>query len=227
MVEHLLSWPSARAPRLTGLTPDDLRDVGAQVVLGNTYHLMLRQGPTCFGACGIHRLHEVVGSGADRLRAATRSSRSRRTRTHQREGGALQELSVDQRMYLLSPERSSRCRRRSAPTSLMVLDECVDSNSDEQRTRGHGAHAPLGPAQPRCAQQPGAGPVRHRARRRGWPSLRKESAEFLTQHPFDGFAISRLAWVIRAANAEENDALLGRAVAREIGLVIDGRRHAA
>ena len=30
---------------VTGLTPGDLAELGAQVVLGNTYHLMLRPGP--------------------------------------------------------------------------------------------------------------------------------------------------------------------------------------
>ena len=41
---------------VTGLTPQDLADVGAQVVLGNTYHLLLRPGPELFRRVGgIHR----------------------------------------------------------------------------------------------------------------------------------------------------------------------------
>ncbi len=41
---------------VTGLDPADLAAVGAQVLLGNTYHLMLRPGPELFRQIGgIHR----------------------------------------------------------------------------------------------------------------------------------------------------------------------------
>src|SRR5262245_18437503 len=39
-------------PTVTGLVPGELTEVGAQIVLGNTYHLMLRRGPELFQLVG-------------------------------------------------------------------------------------------------------------------------------------------------------------------------------
>ena len=44
---------------VTGLTPRDLLEVGAQVVLGNTYHLLLRPGPELFRRVG--GIHKFMG----------------------------------------------------------------------------------------------------------------------------------------------------------------------
>ena len=43
----------------TGLTPDDLRTLDAQIILGNTYHLLLRPGPAAMRALG--GMHRFMG----------------------------------------------------------------------------------------------------------------------------------------------------------------------
>src|ERR1700722_18641995 len=90
---------------VTGLTPADLTAMGAQVVLGNTYHLMLRPGPTTFRRVGgIHRFMGWSGpvltdSGGYQIFSLPGD----RTLT---EEGARFRSYADQRVHMLSPERS-------------------------------------------------------------------------------------------------------------------------
>ena len=60
------SAPTARSRRMT---PEELAGLGAQIVLGNTFHLMLRPGTEVIEAHGgLHRLHALGPADPDRLR---------------------------------------------------------------------------------------------------------------------------------------------------------------
>jgi queuine tRNA-ribosyltransferase len=187
---------------VTGLTPDDLRAVGAQVVLANTYHLLLRPGPELFRRVGgIHGYMKWSGpvltdSGGYQIFSLSED----RTIS---ERGARFKSYVDQRFYLLSPERSIEMQEAIGSDIMMVLDECVDSNSDEARTRAamerthrwalRSLAARTRPEQALFAIVQGGVVAK----------LRAESADFLTQHPFDGFAIGGLAVGDTRAQREE------------------------
>jgi queuine tRNA-ribosyltransferase len=177
---------------VTGLTPLDLTDVGAQVVLANTYHLMLRPGPALFRRVG--GIHNFMGwkgpvltdSGGYQIfslpRARTISERGARFKSY-----------VDERMHMLSPEGSIAMQTAIGADIMMVLDVCIDSSSDAAATREamerthrwalRSLAARTDPGQALFAIVQG-GVI---------PSLRRESAAFLTQQPFDGFAIGGLA----------------------------------
>jgi queuine tRNA-ribosyltransferase len=177
---------------VTGLTPDDLREVGAQVVLGNTYHLMLRPGPELFRRVGgIHNFMGYHGpvltdSGGYQIFSLSQD----RTVS---ERGARFKSYVDQRTYLLSPERSIEMQTAIGSDIMMVLDECVNARSDEATTRAamerthrwalRSLAARTRPEQALFAIVQG-GVVK---------ALRRESADFLSQHAFDGFALGGLA----------------------------------
>ncbi|WP_394845301.1 tRNA guanosine(34) transglycosylase Tgt [Pendulispora brunnea] len=187
---------------VTGLTPADLADIGAQVVLGNTYHLMLRPGPELFRRVGgIHAFmgwsgpvltdsggYQIFSLAEDR----TLSERGARFRSY-----------TDQRMHMLSPERSIEMQTAIGSDIMMVLDVCVDSRSDEATLRDamerthrwakRSLDARTNPAQALFAIVQGG--VRR--------ELRKESAGVLTAMPFDGFAIGGLA--VGDARAERED----------------------
>jgi queuine tRNA-ribosyltransferase len=177
---------------VTGLTPDDLRDVGAQVVLGNTYHLMLRPGPELFQRVGgIHKYMQWHGpvltdSGGYQIF----SLKEDRTVS---EKGARFRAYTDQRMHMLSPERSIEVQTAIGSDIMMVLDVCIDSTSEEgavreamERTHRWALRSLAARTNPQQAlfaiAQGGLN-----------PELRKQSVQFLTQHPFDGFAIGGLA----------------------------------
>lgn len=177
---------------VTDCTPADLTSVGAQVVLGNTYHLMLRPGVDVFRQFGgIHRFMGWSGpvltdSGGYQIFSLPNA----RTLT---EKGARFKGYTDNQMHLLSPERAIEVQTAIGSDIMMVLDECIDSNSDEATTRAamerthrwalRSLAARTNPAQALFAIVQG-GVV---------PELRRQSAGFLTQHPFDGFAIGGLA----------------------------------
>jgi queuine tRNA-ribosyltransferase len=177
---------------VTGLTPEDLRAIGVQVVLGNTYHLMLRPGPEAFERVGgIHNFMRWPGpvltdSGGYQIFSLAGD------RTIN-EKGARFKAYTDQRTHLLSPERSIEVQTAIGSDIMMVLDECVDSTCERdvvhkamERTHRWALRslaARKNPDQALFAIVQG-GVI---------PELRRESADFLTQHPFDGFALGGLA----------------------------------
>src|SRR5262245_25106610 len=90
---------------VTGLSPSDLREIGAQGVLGNTYHLMLRPGPELFRRVGgiphFMGWHGPVltDSGGYQIFSLPGD------RTLDERGARFKSY-VDQRTHLLSPEGS-------------------------------------------------------------------------------------------------------------------------
>jgi queuine tRNA-ribosyltransferase len=187
---------------VTGLSPADLREVGTQVVLGNTYHLMLRPGPDFFRSNGgIHHFMRWEGpvltdSGGYQIFSLSADRRMS-------EDGALFKAYTDQRTHLLSPERSIEVQTALGSDIMMVLDECVNATSPEAVTREamqrthrwalRSLAARTSPAQALFAIVQGG----------VFRSLRAESAAFLTQHPFDGFAVGGLA--VGDTRAERED----------------------
>lgn len=197
--------PVGTRATVTGLDPDDVSKLGAEVVLANTYHLMLRPGPELFQRVG--GIHRFMGwSGAvltDSGGYQIFSLPAQRTIT---EKGARFRSYVDKSFHLLSPERSIEIQTAIGSDIMMVLDECVDSTSDEPTTRAamerthrwalRSLAARTNPAQALFAIVQG-GVI---------PELRKESAAFLTSHPFDGFALGGLA--VGDTRAEREDITL-------------------
>jgi queuine tRNA-ribosyltransferase len=186
---------------VTGLSPEDLRTIGTQVVLDNTYHLMLRPGPELFRRVGgIHRFMQWNGpvltdSGGYQIfsLAADRSIS---------EQGAVFRAYTDQRKVLLSPERSVEVQTALGSDIMMVLDVCVDATSSETATReamDRTHRWALRSLQARCTDQALFGIVQGGVFR----SLRAESAKFLTQQAFDGFALGGLA--VGDTRAERED----------------------
>ena len=176
---------------VTGLTPADLAEVGAQVVLGNTYHLMLRPGPDLFRRVGgIHRFMGWNGpvltdSGGYQIFSLAAD------RTVGEEGARFRSY-VDGRTHLLSPERSIEMQTAIGSDIMMALDVCLDSTADATALRD-------------AMERTHRWALRSLAARRSEQALfaivqggvnadlRRESAGVLAEHPFDGFALGGLA----------------------------------
>jgi len=177
---------------VTGLTPDDLAQVRTQVVLANTYHLLLRPGAELFRRVGgIHGFMRWPGpvltdSGGYQIFSLAGD------RTISEKGARFKSY-VDQRMHMLSPEASIAMQTAIGSDIMMVLDVCIESTADESATRAamerthrwalRSLAARSNPQQALFAIVQG-GVV---------PALRRASADFLTQQPFDGFALGGLA----------------------------------
>jgi queuine tRNA-ribosyltransferase len=187
---------------VTAMTPAELIEIGAQVVLGNTYHLMLRPGVELFRRVG--GIHKFMGwSGPVLTDSGGYQIFSLPADRTLSEEGARFRAYTDQRFHMLSPERSIEMQTAIGSDIMMVLDVCVDSRSDAATTRAamerthrwalRSLAARTNPAQALFAIVQG-GVV---------PELRKESAATLTLHPFDGFAIGGLA--VGDARSERED----------------------
>jgi len=191
-VETPAFMPVGTKASVTGLLPDEVKSLGAEMVLANTYHLMLRPGPELFRRVG--GLHAFMGwSGPVLTDSGGFQIFSLPGDRAISEEGARFTSYVDGRAWLLSPEASIDMQGALRSDVMMVLDDCIQATSDEPVARAamerthrwalRSLAARRDPAQGLFAIVQGS-LVRE---------LRRESAAFLTAHPFDGFAIGGLA----------------------------------
>jgi queuine tRNA-ribosyltransferase len=171
---------------------EDLLASGAQVLLANTYHLILRPGPELFKKFGgIHGFMNwprsvLTDSGGYQIFSLP-GSRS------MREEYAEFKSYVDNTLIRLSPESSIEAQIAIGADIMMALDECVPSTVSREIAREamHLTHrwAQRSLAARGDSQQALFGIVQGAS----YEDLRKESARVITQLPFDGYAIGGLA----------------------------------
>jgi queuine tRNA-ribosyltransferase len=177
---------------VTGLTPEDLRTVHTQVVLGNTYHLMLRPGPELFRRVGgIHKYMQWHGpvltdSGGYQIFSLPED------RTVNEKGARFRSY-VDQRIHMLSPEKSIEMQTAIGSDIMMVLDVCLDSTSDAEALRKAMERTHRWALRSLAARTNAEQALFAIVQGGVNQQLRRESADFLTQHAFDGFALGGLA----------------------------------
>lgn len=191
-VQTPVFMPVGTQATVKGVRSEDLQSIGFNIILGNTYHLLLRPGPEVFQKfSGIHKFaqwpHAVLtDSGGFQIFSLPNSRKMT-------EEGAEFRSYIDGKKILLSPELSIGMQRAINSDIMMVLDECVPSITDHadalramhltHRWALRSLKAREDSPQSLFAIVQGA----------CFEDLRKESAGFLTQHPFDGFAIGGLA----------------------------------
>ena len=186
---------------------EDLLASGAQVLLANTYHLLLRPGVEIFEKFGgIHRFMNwpravLTDSGGFQIFSLPGS------RTLREEGAEFTSY-VDRTTIHLSPERSIATQKAIGADIMMVLDQCVPSTVERGVAREameltlRWAHRSL--AARGDSPQALFGIVQGAS----YDDLRVESARAVGQMPFDGFAIGGLAVGESAAQREECTALV-------------------
>jgi len=179
-----------------------LEDTGSQILLANTYHLLLRPGPEVFKRTGgIHgfmswKKSVLTDSGGFQIFSLPHS----RSMT---EAGAVFQSYLDGRTILLSPELSIETQKAIGSDIMMVLDQCICSTADEAAARAALELTQRWAARSLAAR--GDSPQSMFAIVQGalFPGLRRQSAEGLSQMPFDGFAIGGLA--VGEARSERED----------------------
>ena len=114
------------------LEPRDLVETGAQVVLGNTYHLLLRPGADVIAAAGgLHRFMRWEGpiltdSGGFQVFSLAKMRRLT-------EDGCLFNSHIDGHAFFLGPKESMAMQRVLASDVAMVFDECLPYPCDRAR----------------------------------------------------------------------------------------------
>lgn len=173
------------------LTPDELRDLGATLILSNTYHLHLRPGSSLIERLGgLHRFmgwdHPILtDSGGFQIFSL------QELRTF-REDGVLFRSHIDGSQHLFTPESVIQLEEQLGADIIMCLDECAPPHDYEYNVQAmERTH--------RWAER-----CRNAQRRRDqalfgivqggvFTDLRAQSAEYLRSLDFPGYAIGGLS----------------------------------
>ncbi len=186
--------PVGTAATVKALTVDQVRQTGADILLGNTYHLMLRPGPERMERLGgLHnfmRWDRPILTDSGGFQVMSLSGISKLT-----EEAVTFSSHVDGSKHVLTPERSIEIQAdRIGSDIVMQLDECVAWPAEESRARegmelsarwAQRSKVAFGirDAQALFGIQQGS----------TFEHLRRESSERLQEIGFDGYAIGGLA----------------------------------
>ena len=123
--------PVGTVASVKAIAPDDLEKIGAQIVLGNTYHLLLRPGPEVIAELGgLHRFMSwprpiLTDSGGFQVYSLAEQRKIT-------EEGALFRSHLDGKKHLLTPERAVQVQRQLGPDVLMCFDECPPARASRK-----------------------------------------------------------------------------------------------
>jgi queuine tRNA-ribosyltransferase len=171
---------------------EDLLASGAQVLLANTYHLMLRPGTALFRKLGgIHGFMNwprsvLTDSGGYQIFSLPGS------RTMREEYAEFKSY-VDNSLVRLSPESSIEAQTAIGADIMMALDQCVPSTVDHQAARDAMLLTHRWAKRSLAARGDSEQALFGIVQGASYEDLRKESAAAITQLPFDGYAIGGLA----------------------------------
>ena len=134
MVETPAFMPVGTYGTVKAMTPEELEGLGAQIILGNTFHLMLRPGPQIIAAHGglhgfMHWAHPILtdsgGFQVFSLKSLRRIS----------EEGVRFRSPVDGREVRLTPEDSMDVQLALRSDIAMALDDCTEHPATEAEAR--------------------------------------------------------------------------------------------
>lgn len=185
--------PVGTAATVKAMLPTSVRETGANIVLGNTYHLMLRPGAERIARLG--GLHKFMGWNGPILTDSggfqVMSLSSLRKIT---EEGVHFQSHIDGHAEFLSPERAMDIQRLLGSDIQMVLDECPAFGASETEIEISLALSMRWARRSKVAfgEQPGRacfGIVQGGV----FPHLRRRSAIALQEIGFEGYAVGGLA----------------------------------
>ena len=186
--------PVGTAGTVKALYTDQVRQSGADILLGNTYHLMLRPGPERLKALG--GLHKFMGwdgpiltdSGGFQVWSLAK------LRKMDAEGVTFQSH-IDGSKHRLTPARSIEIQADCIGADIsMQLDECTDFPcSHEEAARSLELSLKWGAASKAAFGVRETQALFGIVQGSNYPDLRQRSAEGVTAQGFDGYALGGLA----------------------------------
>ena len=189
--------PVGTAATVKAMKPGDVAAAGADIILGNTYHLMLRPGAERVARLG--GLHGFMGwdrpiltdsGGYQVMSLADLTKRS--------EEGVAFKSHLDGTRHLLSPERSIEIQRLLGSNIVMAFDELVPTTATREVQAAAMARSMRWAKRSRAAFDAGeehaAGNAIFGIQQGALDQeLRRASADALTEIGFDGYAVGGLA----------------------------------
>ena len=190
--------PVATQATVKGLTPEEVRDVGAQVVLSNAYHLYLRPGvETVVKLGGLHKfmgwdgpiLTDSGGFQAFSMGPLRKvSDDGIRFRSH-----------IDGSEHNFTPELATANQEGLAPDIAMCFDQCIAYGASEKQVRQamerthRWAQSCFDAHQSSATGAPSGQALFGIVQGGTFPELRDESARAISAIPFHGYAVGGLA----------------------------------
>ena len=185
--------PIGTAGTVKAMTPEGVAATGARIVLGNTYHLMLRPGAERIAALGgLHRFmnwpHAILtDSGGFQVM----SLKALRTIS---EAGVAFRSHLDGSRHLLTPERSIEIQHLLGADITMAFDECAPFLAEREAIDASVERTLRWAERSRAAFTPRPGHAIFGIVQGGvHPDLRQRAAARLVDIGFDGYAIGGLA----------------------------------
>jgi queuine tRNA-ribosyltransferase len=130
-VETPAFMPVGTKGTVKGLSPGDLRSVGAGIVLGNTYHLYLRPGADLVRETG--GLHAFTGWDGPMLTDSGGFQVFSLAETRKISEKGVEFASVyDGSLHVFTPELTTKVQEDLGADIAMVLDECPPANASRE-----------------------------------------------------------------------------------------------
>jgi queuine tRNA-ribosyltransferase len=186
VVETPAFMPVGTYGTVKGMLPRDIEEIGAQIVLGNTFHLMLRPGTEVVKAHG--DLHDFMQWQGPILTDSSLGKMRKIT-----EQGVTFQSPINGSKVELNPEIAMQVQRDLGSDIVMIFDECTPYPATEKEARDS-MELSLRWAQ-RSKDAHGDSPSALFGIVQGgmYEHLRSESLQGLTSIDFDGYAIGGLS----------------------------------
>ena len=188
--------PVGTAGTVKAMYMEQVKDLGADIVLGNTYHLMLRPGAEEVAELGgLHDFMKWEGpiltdSGGFQVMSLSKLRKMS-------EEGVNFQSHIDGKSYMLTPERSIEIQTLLGANIRMILDECTPFPATEKQARDSMALSTRWAERSKKAFQlydKGEGDALFGIVQGGvYENLRLESVSSLLDIGFDGYAVGGLA----------------------------------
>lgn len=185
--------PVGTAATVKAMTNDNINSTGADVILANTYHLMLRPGDNIIQQLGgLHQFmnwHKPILTDSGGFQVMSLS----KTRKLSEEGVEFASH-IDGTKHMLTPERSIEIQHNLGSSITMIFDECTPYPATWEEAKQSMELSLRWAVRSKKAFQPRKGYAIFGIIQGGiYPDLRKASLQGLLDIGFDGIAIGGLA----------------------------------
>ncbi len=185
--------PVGTAGTVKGVLPENVKLSGSQIILGNTYHLMLRPGSELISSFGgLHKfmnweLPILTDSGGFQVMSLSKLRKIS-------EEGVEFSSHIDGSKHFVSPERSIEIQLNLGSDIIMAFDECVDSETPLEKVKSSMDRSMRWAKRSITAFGNQNRKFIFGIQQGGFDEkLRLESSKILTDLNFDGYALGGLA----------------------------------
>ncbi len=195
IVETPVFMPVGTLGTVKALSPEELQEIGAQIILGNTYHLYLRPGCDVINRFG--GLHDfmhwdraiLTDSGGFQVFSLARLAKIK-------EEGVSFQSHIDGSKHMLTPERAVEIQLDLGSDIIMCLDDCIQypaTWNEADKALDHTLNWAKRCKQVWETKASGNNALFGIIQGGMFEDLRKKSAESLTDIGFSGYAVGGLS----------------------------------